>query len=110
MKLPNGENAIIDPRKLMDYSLSLDHDDGKHKAWLFQHLVGIAKDNAHLLLDVLKEVARESEAIVAKTDKYGQRYVLDFEFTGPAGTAMIRSAWIIRTGEELPRLVTCYVL
>lgn len=40
----------------------------------------------------------------------GQRYVLDFELAGPNGSAIIRSAWIIRTGENVPRLVTCYIL
>ena len=110
MKLPNGDKAIIDPRKLTDYSLSAAHDDGKHKARLFQELLGISLDNAQLLLDALKEAARAGEAFVGKQDRYGQRYVLDFEFAGPTGSAMIRSAWIIRTGENEPRLVTCYIL
>jgi hypothetical protein len=35
MKLPDGDKAIIDQRKIIDYSLSPDHDDGKHKARLF---------------------------------------------------------------------------
>lgn len=30
MKLPYGDKAIIDQRKIIDYSLSPDHDDGKH--------------------------------------------------------------------------------
>jgi len=110
MKLPNGENAIIDPRKLTDYSLSQDHDDGKHKARVFQEVLGVTVDNAQLLLDALKEAAHQGEAVVGKQDKYGQRYVLDFEFAGATGTAMVRSAWIMRTGEDVPRLVTCYVL
>src|SRR5437899_12960563 len=101
MKLPKGGQAIIDPRKLTDYSLNPDHDDGKHKARLLQELVGITRDNAELLLDALKEAANHGEVVTGKLDKYGQRYVLDFEFTGPAGTATIRSAWIIRTDEEV---------
>jgi hypothetical protein len=110
MKLPNGDKAIIDPRKLTDYSLSPDHDDGKHKALLFQERVGVSLENAQLLVDALTEAAVRGTAVLGKQDKYGQRYVLDFEFAGPAGTATIRSAWIIRTGESMPRLVTCYIL
>ena len=110
MKLPNGDKAIIDPRKVTDYSLSPEHDDGKHKARLFQELLGISLENAHLLLDALKEVAIRGEANVGKQDRYGQRYVVDFSFAGPTGSAMIRSAWIIRAGENVPRLVTCYIL
>lgn len=49
-------------------------------------------------------------AVAGKVDRYGRRYVIDFEFTGPNGTAMIRSVWIVRTGEDIPRLVTCYTL
>ena len=93
MKLPNGDKAIIDPRKLTDYSLSAAHDDGKHKARLFEELVGVSLQNAQIMLDALKEAAIRGEAVFGKQDKYGQRYLLDFEFTGPAGTAMIRSAW-----------------
>jgi hypothetical protein len=63
-----------------------------------------------LLLDALQQAAVNADAVVAKQDKYGQRYVIDFEFAGPAGAATIRSAWIIRTGDAVPRLVTCYIL
>ncbi len=34
MKLPNGDQAIIDERKLVDYCLNADHEEGKHKAVL----------------------------------------------------------------------------
>ncbi len=37
-------------------------------------------------------------------------YVLDFELSGPNGSAMVRSAWIVRKGEEFPRFTRCYVL
>ena len=110
MKLPNGDKAIIDPRKLTDYSLSPDHEDGKHKAWLFQNVLGVTAENSQSLLDALQQAAVSAEAVVGKQDKYGQRYVIDFDFAGPAGTGTIRSAWIIRTGEDVPRLVTCYIL
>ncbi|HYV38176.1 MAG TPA: hypothetical protein VE988_20995 [Gemmataceae bacterium] len=110
MKLPNGDQATIDPRKVTDYCLDPDHDDGKHKARLFQELLGITLENFQLLLDALKDAAANHDAAVGKLDKYGQRYVIDFELAGPAGSAGLRSAWIIHTGEAVPRLVTCYIL
>lgn len=110
MKLPNAERAIIDPRKVMDYCLSPDHDDGKNKAFVFQEVLGLTLADAHLLLDALRHAAANDEAVIGKRDRYGQRYVLDFEFSGPTGSAKIRSAWIIRNGEDVPRLVTCYIL
>lgn len=110
MKLPNGERAIIDSRKVTDYCLSPDHDDGKNKSYVFQEVLGLTLADAQLLLDALRDAAANDEAVIGKRDRYGQRYVLDFEFTGPARSAIIRSAWIIRNGEDVPRLVTCYIL
>ena len=63
MKLPYGDKAIIEQRKIMDYSLSPDHDDGKHKARLFRDLLGLTRDHATLLLDALKEAAVDGEAV-----------------------------------------------
>jgi hypothetical protein len=73
-------------------------------------VVGVSVENAQLFIDALKEAAVREEAIVGKQDRYGQRYVLDFNFTGPTGSAIVRSAWIMRTGENVPRLVTCDLL
>ena len=109
MKLPNGNRAIVDRRKVTDYCLNLDHDDGSHKARLFQTLMGLNRGNSALLLDALSTAAATGDAVVGKRDEHGCRYVIDFECEGPRGTAMIRSAWIVRTGEEVPRLVTCYI-
>lgn len=110
MKLPNGRQAIVDGRKILNYSLSPDHDDGRHKARLFHALVGLNQENADLLVDALREAAASGDAAVGKRDRYGRRYVIDFEYAGPDGTAIIRSAWIVRTDENTPRLVTCYIL
>lgn len=110
MKLPNHEQALIDAQKLIGYSLDPEHDEGRHKAHLFESLLGISSHNAELLLHAVEHAAVTGDAVLGKLDKYGQRYVIDFDFTGPSGTATIRSAWITRTDEDFPRLVTCYIL
>ena len=110
MKLPNGERAVIDRRKLTAYSLDPEHDEGRHKAHLFASLLGINLENAEILLGALEQSARTGEAVEGKLDRYGQRYVIDFDFAGPSSTATIRSAWIVRHGEDFPRLVTCFIL
>ncbi len=71
MKLPYGDKAIIDQRKIIDYSLSPDHDDGKHKARLFQDVLGLTRAHAPLLLDALKEAAVDGEAVSGRLDRYG---------------------------------------
>jgi hypothetical protein len=108
--LPNCDRALIDPRKVIGYSLDPEHEEGRHKAHLFDSLVGINRENAKLLLDAIQNAAVSGEAIVGKLDKYGQRYLIDFAFAGPGGTARLRSAWIVRSGEDFPRLVACYIL
>jgi len=110
MKLPWGDRAIVDERKIVDYCLNEEHDDGKHKARLFHDLLGISLDNAGLLLDALKDAAAAGEAVLGKLDRYGQRYVIDFALQGPGGTRTVRSAWIVLSGERFPRLVSCYIL
>lgn len=110
MKLPSGERAVIDAQKVCGYCLDPEHDDGRHKAHIFLTLLGLTRSNADLLLSALADAASNGNAVAGKLDKYGQRYLIDFAFTGRSGTAMIRSVWIIRHGESIPRLVTCYIL
>ena len=110
MKLPNGDRAIVDVRKIEEYCLSDEHDDGKHKALRFRELMGVTRDNSELLIGLLHQAAAQGEATPGKSDRYGRRYVVDFSLQGPAGTATVRSAWIVLAGQTVPRLVTCYVL
>jgi hypothetical protein len=55
-------------------------------------------------------VSRRSELRESDTDRYGRRFVLDFELTTATGSGMIRSAWMIRATEDILRVVTGYVL
>lgn len=110
MKLPNAESAIVDIAKLRDYCLSSRHPRGKHKARVFAEALGLGEADAVVLQIALQKVAIHEEATMTDADEYGQRFVLDFDMTTKAGTARIRSAWIVRTGESMPRLITCYVL
>ncbi len=110
MNLPHGANAIIDQRKVVEYCLSEEHDDGKHKARLFREILGITLDNAQTLFEALKAAAASGEAVPAKQDRYGQRYVVDFTLEGPRGSATVKSVWIVLAGEQFPRLVSCYIL
>ena len=62
------------------------------------------------LAEALCDAARTGEAFDAGVDAYGRRFMLDFDMENSAGAARIRSHWIIRTGEDAPRLTTCFVL
>jgi hypothetical protein len=61
--------------------------------------------------DALLAAAKELEAEVAEEDQYGRCYlVVDFPVERAGKRAMVRSTWIIRQGEDFPRLTSCYVL
>jgi hypothetical protein len=108
--MPNAGRAIVDLSKLRDYCLSTDHPRGRHKARVFEAAIGLTADDADQLRDVLLDAAQGDRAVTAEQDQYGQRYVLDLLVNGPAGTAMVRSTWIVRRDEDFPRLTSCYVL
>jgi hypothetical protein len=110
VKLPNADRALVDIGKLRDYCLSSSHPRGKHKARVFAEALGLGEADAEVLQAALQQAAITEEATATDADEYGQRFVLDFDMTTKAGTARIRSAWMIRTGESFPRLVTLYVL
>ena len=85
------------------------HPRGRHKARLFDSVLGLNQEDAEFLRDQLLRAARESNATPTLRDEFGDRYQIDFEFTrGPRAT--IRSAWIVLRGERIPRLTTCFVL
>jgi hypothetical protein len=107
MKLPNADRAEVELRKLEDYCLSPTHPVGKHKAAVFQAALGLTNSHASMLRDWLLQAAGSGEAVIDRTDEFGQRFQLDFEASTSTGNATIRSAWIIRTGEDYPRLTTC---
>jgi hypothetical protein len=62
MLIPNADNAVVDVRKLRDYCLNLEHEDGKHKARLFSSILGMTADNAEELRQILLGVIKTHEA------------------------------------------------
>jgi len=109
LKLPNGDKAIVDSRKLRDYCLNPDHPRGRNKARVFAS-VGIRQADGEELRSVLLAAASQAEAQPGAETQYGQRYIVDFDLVRSERIVTIRSSWIVRIGEDLPRLTTCYVI
>ena len=105
-KLPNPENDVVETRKLRDYCLSPEHPRGRHKARVFASALGLTVDDSQELRRALLAAALSEEALVAEEDQYGQRYMLDFEMS----SAVVRSGWMVRSGEDFPRFTSCWVL
>ena len=109
MKLPNGEHAVVDIRKLQAYCLNSQHPRGRNKARVFAS-VGILETDAEELRTALLAAAGNTGARLGTANVYGQRYIVDFDLVRQGRTIRIRSTWIVRIGEDLPRMTSCYVL
>jgi hypothetical protein len=109
-RLPNGDEAIVDLRKVEDYCLSPSHPRGRHKARVFREALGIQQSDAAWLRDILLEAARLGQAVQLTTDAWGRYWCINTPITRQGRSAVVRTMWIVRTGEQVPRLVTCWVL
>ncbi|MBI2779414.1 MAG: hypothetical protein HYX62_06500 [Gammaproteobacteria bacterium] len=109
-RIPGSEQAVVDIAKLRDYCLSMDHPEGRHKARVFFSALSMTVFDAEELHEVLLDGVRSNDATPMKCDLYGQRYSVDVLVKRGNRKAVIRSGWIVRTGEGFPRLTSCYVL
>jgi hypothetical protein len=109
-RLPNCEQAIIDIGKIEDHCLSSQHPRGRHKARLFGKLLGITRLDAKWLRDRLLDAMRRSEAIELKGDVFGKRWRVDITVARHERKVVVRTIWIVRTGEDTPRFVTCWIV
>ena len=110
MTLPNGQQAIVPIEKLRDYALNPAHPGGRHKARVFRSALGLTKTDADILREKLIRVAATDDAREVDPTPHGQRYIIDFDMTTDAGSATVRSAWMIRNNENVPRLTSCYII
>lgn len=110
MKLPNGDRADLGT-KIEDYVLNPGHWEGRHKAKVFESVLGITLANRGVLREAVLLAARDSDnAEPLGHNGHGEVYVLRFPLETRRGSATVLSAWIIRDNEDFPRLVTCYII
>jgi len=110
VQVPNAERAILDIRKIADYCLSSVHPRGRHKARVFHDALGLKQDDAGWLRAALLDGLRQGEAIELSREELGQRWRSDVPITRHGKSAVVRTVWIVRSGEQVPRFVTCWVL
>ena len=108
MSWPGGERAIVDPRKVRDYLLSDAHPVGRFKAALFLAL-GYSASGWEMLRDDLLFIARTGAAVRGHPSAYGQTWEVDGILPRLAGrSAAVRTVWMIKTGEDVPRFITAH--
>jgi hypothetical protein len=108
--LPHGDRAILDIRKIEAYCLSPTHPRGRHKARVFRDALGLSQSDARWLREALLNGARQAEAVEIVGDNLGNRWRVDVPVARQGKRIVVRTIWIVRTGEQVPRFVTCWVL
>ena len=109
-RLPNSDRAVLDLRKIEDYCLSPVHPRGRHAARVFRQALGIDRTNAKWLREALLATLPRGEAIQIAIDGLGSRWRVDMPIERHGHRVMVRTIWIVRAGEDMPRFVTCWVL
>jgi hypothetical protein len=110
MRLPNAERAIVDLIKLRDYCLNPRHPRGRYKARVFAATLGFTGDDAETLRAAILAALPTVEARGGIEDEFGSRFTVDCPVTGRRGSAVVRTARIIRRNEDAPRLTTCFIM
>lgn len=89
MKLPNGQNAIIDESKISNYLLN--------------------ESNIDLLKNNLLHVACYGEIVEPKKSVHGEKFVVLGSFTSPIQKEVtLNTVWCIDKGKTNPRFITAY--
>ena len=108
LKLPNAKVAIVDRRKVVDYLLNREHPDNGGKADFFIGM-GFNLGDWEVFAAALRLLALNASVTRTMESSHGTKYIVD----GPIGSPvvnerLVRSVWIVDTGETVPRLVTAY--
>jgi len=111
MKLSDVVSRVtIDPRKLTGYALDPENPVGRHKARVFERVLGFTKDNYKALLEQIEDSALSAEARLKYTDTHGRHYAVDLEITGPERRrAVVRTGWLVASNSDEAWLTTLYV-
>lgn len=103
--------VIVNPRKLTHYALDPDSPYGKHKAILFETVLGFTKDNYASLLAQLETKSLQTDVVYHSEDHFGKRYRVDVLVEGTQGQqATVRTGWVVPSQSDKAYLATLYVI
>lgn len=105
--LPGVDGAIVEERKVLEYLLNLDHEEGRGKA-KFLMSFGFTREDWGVLRDALvRHAARNLVSKNAGTD-YGVNFSVDCAIETPdRRNPCIRTVWEVKP-ETAPRLITAH--
>jgi len=108
-RLPNYDKAIIDMRKLVEYALNPDHPTGSHKAKRILSSLGLDASDAAQIVEAIRIALGKNPSVEGTPIQWGRVFTVDFPLTGPDGTAIVRTSWIIDNQDDVPRMTSFYV-
>lgn len=108
--LPNAHLAIVPIEKLRDYSLNPESVEGRHKARVFLAALGLRRGDAEWLQSAILVEVVNASCRPGPSTSHGTKYVVDMRLSRDGKSALVRTAWLIRLGQEASRLVTAFVL
>lgn len=97
--MPKLDDPIIPPEKLTQYLL-VKRPRGDKSDYLA--LAGFTGENPDDLMEALKKLAAEGEAVELETDNFGTRYRLEGVLTGPNGKELkVATIWLRKADDRV---------
>ena len=106
VRLPFAGKAVIPDRKIRDYVLNPGHPKGQHKARIIEAATGFRRDDADTVQQQIADGVMSAPVSHEWSDLFGARYEVRLDITGPSGTLVVKTAWIVKVGDNVPRFVT----
>jgi len=108
MKIPNRSKAVIQPEKLRDYLLNIEHKRGKSKATILLSF-GYTPEDWQILEKDLRQYHLDTEVSAMRETPYGRRYeIRAFLKTPSSRSLMVRTIWQVDKGTDFPRFITLF--
>lgn len=107
--LPGFARAVLPAAKISGYVLNTEHPKGQHKARVIASALGFTRDSADQFSQAIHAALPLSPAKARPPSPHGTMYSVDMRLTGPKGSAIVRTGWIVEPGSDIPRLTSAYV-
>ena len=107
-RLPKSGNAYVEEKKITQYLLNAQHEEGKSKAKFFVNR-GFNVDYWNQFHDALVSQGISNDVVKTTETPYGTLYVVECNCPTPdRSNPCIRTVWELRQESEQPRLITAH--
>ncbi len=108
MRLPNAENAYVEPAKITRYLLSLDSERGRSKAKFFMEFGFVQEDWQRLAGALVVHGSSHEVARIVET-QHGTKFIVEGAMQTPdRRNPRVRTVWMIYHDSDEPWLITAH--